>query len=134
MDGILINFKENTLMKKLIVLAAMMFGFATLGFSQAAPKKKGVQTVTINTPSVQCGMCKKRIESYMMREEGIQKIDVNYKTKKTKVTYVAERTNIENVKTAIANVGYDADDITANEDSYKELPKCCKKPADGGGM
>ena len=121
-------------MKHLIVLAVMMMGFTTIGFSQAPVKKKGVQTVTISTPTVQCGMCKKRIESYMMREDGIQKVDVNYKTKKTKVTYVAERTNEENIKTAIANVGYDADDITANEDSYKELPNCCKKPEDGGGM
>jgi periplasmic mercuric ion binding protein len=121
-------------MKNLLVLAVMVFGLTTAGFSQATPKKKGIQTVTISTPTVQCGMCKKRIESYMMREEGVQKVDVNYKTKKTKVTYVAERTNIENVKTAIANVGYDADDITANEDSYKELPNCCKKPEDGGGM
>lgn len=121
-------------MKNLLVLAVMVFGLTSTGFSQATPKKKGIQTVTISTPTVQCGMCKKRIESYMMREEGVQKVDVNYKTKKTKVTYVAERTNIENVKTAIANVGYDADDITANEDSYKELPKCCKKPEDGGGM
>lgn len=121
-------------MKQLIVLAVMVMGFATSGFSQAPAKKKGVQTVTISTPTVQCGMCKKRIESYMMREDGIQKVDVNYKTKKTKVTYVAERTNEENIKTAIANVGYDADDITANEDSYKELPNCCKKPEDGGGM
>src|SRR5690349_10223835 len=121
-------------MKKFLVLAIMMVGFVASGFSQAAPKKKGIQTVTISTPTVQCEMCKKRIESYMIREDGVQKVDVNYKTKKTKVTYVAERTNVENIKTAIANVGYDADDITANEDSYKELPKCCQKPEDGGGM
>lgn len=121
-------------MKNLLVLAVMVFGLSSVGFSQTAPKKKGIQTATISTPTVQCGMCKKRIESYMLREDGVQKVDVNYKTKKTKVTYVAERTNIENIKTAIANVGYDADDVTANEDSYKELPKCCQKPEDGGGM
>ena len=79
-------------------------------------------------------MCKQRIEKYMIREDGITKVNVDYKTKKTKVTYNAERTNVENIKTAIANVGYDADDITANEDSYKQLPNCCKKPEDGGGM
>ncbi len=133
MERILIIFKKNSPMKNLLVLAAMVFGLATSGFSQTAPKK-GVQTVTISTPTVQCGMCKKRIESYMLREEGVQKVDVNYKSKKTKVTYVAERTNIENIKTAIANVGYDADDVTANDDSYDRLPKCCKKPEDGGGM
>jgi copper chaperone CopZ len=134
MDRILINFMKINLMKNLLLLAVMAFGLTSAGFSQTAPKKKGIQTVTLATPTVQCGMCKKRIESYMMREEGVQKVDVNYKSKKTKVTYVAERTNVENIKTAIANVGYDAEDVTANEESYNNLPKCCKKPEDGGGM
>jgi len=120
-------------MKNLVMLALFLVGTVSAGFSQTAPKK-GIQTVTISTPTVQCEMCKKRIESYMIREEGVQKVSVDPKKKKTKVTYVAERTNIENIKTAIANVGYDADDITANEESYKELPNCCKKPEDGGGM
>lgn len=120
-------------MKKFLLLSVIMVGVMSTGFSQTT-KKKGLQTVTISTPTVQCEMCKKRIEKYMIREEGVHKVDVNYKSKKTKVTYYAERTNLENVKTAIANVGYDADDITANEESYKELPKCCQKPEDGGGM
>ena len=28
----------------------------------------------------------------------------------------------------IANLGYDADDVTANQESYKKLPLCCKRP------
>jgi mercuric ion binding protein len=48
------------------------------------------------------------------------------------VTYLADRTNPENIKTAIANAGYDADDVKANDDSYKMLPKTCKRPEDGG--
>jgi copper chaperone CopZ len=116
-------------MKNLFVLALLLAGSFT-AFSQSTAKK-GVQTVTISTPSVQCEMCKNRIEKYMIREEGVQKVSVDYKKKKTKVTYVAERTNIENIKTAIANIGYDADDITANEESYEQLPDCCKKPKEG---
>ena len=119
-------------MKSLLMFALILAGYVTTGFSQTA--KKGLQTVTINTPTVQCEMCKQRIEKYMVREEGVTKVNVDYKHKKTKVTYYAERTKIENIKTAIANVGYDADDITANDDSYQKLPKCCKKPEDGGGM
>jgi periplasmic mercuric ion binding protein len=119
-------------MKNLLMLALIIAGSVTTGFSQTA--KKGLQTVTINTPTVQCEMCKQRIEKYMVREDGVTKVNVDYKHKKTRVTYNAERTNIENIKTAIANVGYDADDITANEESYQKLPKCCKKPEDGGGM
>lgn len=118
-------------MKKLIALTVIFMGFMSLGFAQT--KTKAVQTVTIKTPTVQCESCKKRIENYLTREEGIQKVNVDYKKKVTKVTFVSDRTNIENVKTAIANAGYDADDITANEESYKKLPSCCKKPEDGGG-
>jgi copper chaperone CopZ len=119
-------------MKHLLFFAMIIAGAATTSFGQTA--KKGLQTVTISTPTVQCQMCKERIEKYMIREDGVAKVNVDYKHKKTKVTYYAERTNIENIKTAIANVGYDADDVTANEESYQDLPKCCKKPEDGGGM
>lgn len=118
-------------MKKLLALTAILIGFVSVGFAQS--KAKAVQTVTIKTPTVQCESCKKRIENYMVREEGIQKINVDYKKKVTKVTFVADRTNVENIKTAIANVGYDADDVTANTESYQKLPSCCKKTEDGGG-
>jgi mercuric ion binding protein len=110
---------------KLLILA--LFGFTSFSFAQA--KKKALETVTIKTPSVQCEMCKDRIEKYMAKEEGVTKTVVDYKRKTAKVTYWTERTNIENVKTAIANIGYDADDVTANEESYNKLPSCCKKPA-----
>jgi len=58
---------------------------------------------------------------------------VNYKKKETTVKYVSDRINEEEIKAAIANAGYDANEVTANPDSYKRLPDCCKKPEDGGG-
>ena len=51
------------------------------------------------------------------------------KKKTTTITYLTDRNNIEQLKTAIANAGYDADDVSADGDAYKKLPKCCKKPA-----
>jgi len=119
------------LMKRIGLLFFAIVGVVSLGLGQV---KKGVQTVAIKTPTVQCESCKERIEKIMAREPGVQKTTVDFKKKITKVTFVSERTNIENVKTAIANAGYDADDVTANEDAYKKLPTCCKKPEDGGGM
>jgi hypothetical protein len=69
----------------------------------------------------------------MLREDGIASTKVDYKKHITTVKFYSDRTNIENVKTAIANAGYDADDVTANPESYSRLPTCCKKPEDGGG-
>lgn len=108
----------------------LLTGFATAGVAQVKVKK----TVVIKTPTVQCEMCKTRIENYLSHEDGIIKVDVDYKKKVTTVTYWNDRTNVEIIKTDIANAGYDADDVTAEPDSYKRLPTCCKKPEDGGGM
>jgi copper chaperone CopZ len=116
-------------MKQLKLFALFLAGFV---LSATAQQKKPV-TVKINTPTVQCDECKKRIENFLKYEDGVTKVDVNYKSKVTTVTFLPDQTNIENVKTGIANVGYDADDVKANEDSYKKLPTCCKRPEDGGG-
>lgn len=110
-------------MKKVLILFATFF----VMFSINAQQKKPI-TVKINTPSVQCEMCKKKIEDYLKFEEGVIKSLVDFKQKKTTVSYLADRTNLENVKTAIANAGYDADDVKADKDAYEKLPKCCKKP------
>ncbi len=115
-------------MKKLLMLIVLIGGYAWNANAQLKQKKP--VTVKINTPTVQCDQCKKKIETYMKQEEGISKVNVDYKRKITSITYLPERTNIENVKTGIANAGYDADDVKANEDSYKKLPTCCKKPED----
>ncbi|MCA0397350.1 MAG: heavy-metal-associated domain-containing protein [Bacteroidetes bacterium] len=114
-------------MKKFYLLLALTLVTCTGVFAQA---KKALMTVTIKTPSVQCDMCKDRIEKFLAKEEGVQKATVDYKRKTTKVSFYTDRTNIENIKTAIANLGYDADDVSANDESYQKLPRCCKKPED----
>jgi len=118
---------ELPVMKKLFLLLA--FGVSITATAQTKP----VLTTKIVTPGVQCEMCKKKIETYLNRYDGIVTINVNVKRKETTVKYVTDRINEEEIKTAIANAGYDAADIPANEESYKKLPKCCKKPEDGGG-
>jgi copper chaperone CopZ len=118
-------------MKKIALLLAFMVGCYTLSMAQA---KKELVKVTISTPTVQCETCKKKIEDFLAREDGVETASVDYKRKQTKVSFHSSQTNFENIKTAIANVGYDADDVPANEEAYNKLPKCCKKPEDGGGM
>lgn len=104
---------------------------AGISFSSSA-QTKAVQTAKIKTPTVGCEECKQRIETYLKRYDGVSYINVNYRKKETTVKYWTDRIDIEQIKTAIANAGFDADDVPANEDSYKRLPKTCKKPEDGG--
>lgn len=115
-------------MKQLLIILFMIAGFSATSFSQT----KAVETAKIKTPNALCEACKTRIETYLKRYDGILLINVNYRRGETTVKYLTDRINIEEIKTAIANMGYDADDVTANPESYKRLPKTCKKPEDGG--
>lgn len=115
-------------MKKILLLSFIIAGFA--GVSSAQVK---VIKATIKTPNARCEACKVRIEAVLKRTDGVVFVDVNYRKGETTVKYQDDRTDIEQIKTAIANQGYDADDVTANEESYKRLPKTCKKFEDGGG-
>ena len=89
-------------MKRIVVLLLMMAGFVTAASAQIVNKRKGVQNITISTPGIMCETCKTRVEEYIIREDGVQKVVADYKHNKTKVTYVAERTNENNIRTAIA--------------------------------
>jgi len=100
----------------------------------ASAQTKAVNTVKVSTPTIQCEMCKNKIETYLKRYDGVSTVNVNVKRKEVTVKYVTDRINDEEIKAAIANAGYDAAEVSANEESYKRLPKCCKKPEDGGGM
>jgi len=116
-------------MKKFLFAALAVVALSTAGFSQT----KAVVTAVIKTPNALCADCKARIETYLKRYDGVQEINVNFRKGEIKVKYFTDRTDIEQIKTAIANAGYDADDVPAEEGAYKRLPKSCKKFEDGGG-
>ena len=83
-------------------------------------------TLKIKTSS-QCEACKQRIENKLNFTKGVMSSNLDLKTKEVTVVYDKEKTNPETIKAAIAKVGYDADNILANEKAYKKLPKCCQK-------
>jgi copper chaperone CopZ len=116
-------------MKKVWLLSILVTGLVGSSSAQVKP----VQTATIKTPNALCEACKTRIESYLRRYDGVTFIDVNFHKGETKVKYLSDRIDIEQIKTALSNLGYDADDVPANDDAYKRLPKTCKKFEDGGG-
>ncbi|MEO6289178.1 MAG: heavy metal-associated domain-containing protein [Ginsengibacter sp.] len=109
-------------MKPFILIISLLFLFTALSFSQ----KKGVGKAVIATPGVQCEACKTRIENRLVHEYGVSSVRADYRRHTVTVVWYTDRTNIENIKTALANMGYDADDVTAEPDAYKRLPKTCQ--------
>lgn len=59
---------------KLLVLALT-------GFVLSANAQKITDKAVINTPTIQCDMCKGKIEKYLSRAEGVTAVKVNVKKK-----------------------------------------------------
>jgi copper chaperone CopZ len=87
---------------------------------------KGIGKAVIHTPGVMAVACKNSIENFLVHEYGVSSVKADYRKHTVTVTWYTNRTNIENIKTALANMGYDADDISAEPDAYKRLPPACK--------
>ena len=115
-------------MKQVFILCTLFVFAITAQAQQIA-----VVTVKISIPTIQGQPCKERLEQFLKYEEGVAKVTIDIRKKIITITYHTERTTIENLKTQIANQGFDADDIKANPDSYKRLPTDCKKPEDRPG-
>ena|ERR1019366_1234171 len=96
---------------------------------KAAVKGKG-ETVTIQTSAI-CESCKKRIEKAVKATDGVQEANLNLNNKKIKVKYDPALVSPDQIRTAIANTGYDADYIKKNEEAFNKLPMCCQHPEEG---
>jgi copper chaperone CopZ len=103
-----------------------VFCLATAGFGQYQQTQKVNGKAIISTPTILCEKCQEKVEFFISHTEGVTSVAVNIRKKTTTVTWINDRTTLENIKTAIANLGFDADDIEAEEYAFKRLPKQCK--------
>ncbi|MBL7703468.1 MAG: heavy-metal-associated domain-containing protein [Ferruginibacter sp.] len=112
-------------MKAFSLSLLVFFLFTTAGFAQYQEVKPTGKAV-IKTPTILCEKCQEKVEFFISKRPGVTSVAVNIRKKTTTVTWLNDRTTLENIKTDIANLGYDADDIEAEEYAFKRLPKECK--------
>jgi copper chaperone CopZ len=113
-------------MKKHLQLLGIILLVSLMASAQPAKKTEEIKILT----SSQCGQCKTRIETALAYEKGVVKSSLDIESKVLTVTYKAGKTTPDAIRKAVAAVGYDADEILANEKAYKNLPACCKKSDD----
>ena len=75
----------------------------------------------------QCETCGKSFHSELVKVKGVKMMELDEKAMTITVFYDGRKTNLGAIKTAIANLGYDADDIKANPEAYEKLDGCCKR-------
>jgi len=84
------------------------------------------EDLSVNTPSIQCGMCQKTIEMGLSKLAGVTNPKVDLKTKTTSMSYNPDKININSIEQKISDLGYQANQVKANEAAYADLPACCK--------
>lgn len=103
----------------LSILTILVVGF---GFGQS-------EEVVIRT-SAECGSCKTRIEEKLNYTSGVKFAEVDLAANTITVRYNTKKISLDELKTIITDLGYDADDQKAKQSGIDKLPKCCKP----GGM
>ncbi len=112
---------------KFIIIAFLFAGFASIITSKSFAVAAGGKEKAVIQTSSQCGECKERIEASLNKLDGIKSLDLNLDNKKLTVVFDPSKVTLAQIKTAVSNTGYDADDVKANEEAYNNLPKCCQK-------
>ncbi len=114
------NHMISSFIRAFIFIGAIAFGIQ----ATVMPKTK---VVNIKTSAV-CESCKKRIEKGLSQETGVVESLLNLNSKQVKIKYDPAKTSDAQLRQAIANMGYNADDVKANAEAYHKLPACCQKP------
>ena len=111
---------QGNYMKNKIFILATFFLILMIGCNNAS------EEMVINTPTIQCGMCQKIIEVGLAKVDGVSNPRVDLKTKKTILLHDPEKTNKKSIEKIVSELGYQANNLKANPDSYADLPACCK--------
>lgn len=73
-----------------------------------------------------CGMCKKTIESAALDAKGVKSATWDMEADMITVVFDSSKTDLDKIKTAIAESGYDTDTHRAPDKAYNKLHGCCK--------
>ncbi|MFC4815562.1 MULTISPECIES: cation transporter [unclassified Flavobacterium] len=109
----------------------LLFAFFTFSFTfgQAPNKnKKAVITTAIYCDHCkECETCGKNFQANMLKIKGLKMYELDATKMTITVYYNEQKTNLQAIRTAISKLGYDADDVKADQAAYERLDGCCKK-------
>ncbi|WP_421870944.1 heavy-metal-associated domain-containing protein [Marinoscillum sp.] len=116
-------------MKTKIITSLSLFLLSLAVLAQKEPVKvdKGYK-VEIKTSAV-CEMCKEAIESDLVFEKGVKEVNLDVDSKILTVVYNEKKTDPLTIRKRVAKVGYNADNVKRDPESYENLPMCCKDGA-----
>jgi mercuric ion binding protein len=99
---------------------------ALVSFTVSAQGKKNKNAKYDIEVNGNCEQCKKRIEKAAYSVSGVKSAVWHIDDHQLHLIINEEKTSLVDVKTAIAKVGHDTDDVKATNEAYENLHHCCK--------
>lgn len=106
----------------------LFLAFGAMLSTQAQDKRNA--QLDIRTSSV-CDMCETTIETELIYEKGVKKVDLDLATSVIHVEYDERKTTPEAIRVAVTKLGYYADDLPGDPKAFAKLPACCQKEGCG---
>jgi len=73
-----------------------------------------------------CSSCKKAIEKAVKSVDGVKTASWDKKKKILNIQFDLSETSLNTIEKAIIDIGYDTENMRAEESVYNELHECCK--------
>lgn len=109
-------------MKKLFLATVFILGAFTIN-AQEKLNKNAKYEIEVNG---NCEMCQGRIQKAAFSVPGVKSASWSVETHKLYLILNEEKTNILDVKKAVAKAGYDTEEVKATKENYDKLPGCCQ--------
>jgi mercuric ion binding protein len=109
-------------MRKLILTTVFILGSFSIQ-AQDKLNKNAKYEIEVNG---NCESCQSKIQKAAFSVSGVKSATWSVETHKLALILNEEKANILDVKKAVANAGYDTDEVKATKENYNNLPGCCQ--------
>ncbi len=116
---------KNSILKSIFFLAVLFF--ATSNVSAQKTNQKAVIKTTLDCDHCkECETCGLKFKTEILKIKGVRSYELDDKAMIFTIYYNAKKTDLQAIKVAISELGYDADEIKATSEGIASLDGCCK--------
>ena len=111
---------------KSVFLIVAIFCISDVVVAQKTNRKAIIKTILNCDHCAVCETCGLKFKTQMLKIKGIKMYELDDKAMTFTVYYNPKKTNLQSIKIAISKLGYDADEVKADQKGYESLDPCCK--------
>ena len=114
-------------MRNSILLVLFTFFSFTLSAQNSKNEKAVIQTTIDCDHCKVCETCGQNFQENLYKIKGLKMYELDEKAMTLTIFYNGKKTTLNEIRTAITKLGYDADEMKADPKAYENLDGCCKK-------